>query len=195
MSKVGGQRNFGYGKTLAWAAKNALQDRFGSGRFATQATHRERWSSFVTFSKAAGIKDAGNITREHIEAYAQNLLSSVNVILGALRGDQVLRVSPAQSVGERSNVRSVAPVSLDREKVTAAVQSLLAKDEARVAAIILLARELGLRFREASMMDAKQTLRQAQDKGRVNVTEGTKRRTGARDGSMGADHAASASRT
>ena len=35
MSKVGGGRNFGYGKRLDWAAKNALHDRYGSGHFST----------------------------------------------------------------------------------------------------------------------------------------------------------------
>ncbi len=191
MGKVGGQRNFGYGKTMAWAAKNALHDRYGCGRFATQATHLERWNQFVVFIKALGIKDARNVTGKHISeyahqlstlvqcksmsvAYAQNLLSSVNVVLESMRGDQLLRVSPAELVGERSNVRQVAPVSKNREKVNATIHSLIEKNEKRVAAIVLLARELGLRFREASLIDAKQALHQAREKGYINITEGTK---------------------
>ena len=29
MGNVGGNRNYGYGKQLAWAGKNALADRYG----------------------------------------------------------------------------------------------------------------------------------------------------------------------
>ena len=31
MDKVGGNRNYGYGKQLAWAGKNALADYYGEG--------------------------------------------------------------------------------------------------------------------------------------------------------------------
>lgn len=51
MSKVGGGRNFGYGKRLAWAGKNALNDRYGSGHYGTVASHLQRWNLFVTFLK------------------------------------------------------------------------------------------------------------------------------------------------
>jgi hypothetical protein len=46
--------------------------------------------------------------------------------------------------------------------------------EAQTAAIATLARDLGLRFREASLLDAKGALKQAQTLGKINVTEGTK---------------------
>ncbi len=42
MGKIGGTRNFGYGKQMAWAGKNALHDRYGEGHYGTQAAHEER---------------------------------------------------------------------------------------------------------------------------------------------------------
>ena len=104
MGKVGGERNFGYGKKMDWAGKNALADRYGDGHYATRAAHIERWGRFVSYAKTAGIKDARAMTREVIVAYgeclagqvksgtmavayAQNLLSSVNVILETMRAD------------------------------------------------------------------------------------------------------------
>lgn len=42
MGNVGGNRNYGYGKQLVWAGKNALVDRYGQGHFSTRATHEER---------------------------------------------------------------------------------------------------------------------------------------------------------
>lgn len=37
MRKVGGHRNFGYGKQMAWAGKQALKDRHGDGHYGTAA--------------------------------------------------------------------------------------------------------------------------------------------------------------
>ncbi|MCP5002065.1 MAG: integrase, partial [Hyphomicrobiales bacterium] len=141
MGKVGGERNFGYGKKLDWAGKNALADRYGSGHYATRAAHVERWGQFVSYAKAEGIKDARAMTHEVIVAYgeclagqvdsgtmavayAQNLLSSVNVILETMRGDRQLRVSPAALVGKRRHVRDTAPAGLDRARVNAATAAL-----------------------------------------------------------------------
>ena len=107
-------------------------------------------------------------------SYAQNLLSSVNVVLEAIRGDSLVRVSPSELVGERNNVRQETPAGLERERLQQAVSDLRYRGEARVAAVAELARELGLRFREASLLDARSALQQASQKGAVNITEGTK---------------------
>ena len=63
MSNVGGNRNYGYGKQLAWAGKNALADRYGQGHFSTRAAHEERWNRFARFLKTQGINDARKITQ------------------------------------------------------------------------------------------------------------------------------------
>jgi hypothetical protein len=191
MGKVGGARNFGYGKKMDWAGRNALVDRYGDGHYATRAAHVERWGQFVSHAKGEGIKDARVVTREMIDAYgvylagqvgagnmavayAQNLLSSVNVVLETMRGDRQLWVSPAALVGERRHVRESGPAGLDRKQVRAAVAALQNRDQARVASVIELARDLGLRFREASLLNVQSAVGQARTLGRVNITAGTK---------------------
>ena len=192
MGKVGGERNFGFGKQMAWAGAQALQDRYGDGHYATVAAHTERWGQFADWVKTMeGIRDARDVTLETAVAcgeslaeqvrqgtlavaYAQNLLSTVNVVLEALRGDRIMRVSPAGLVGERRNVRERMPAGLDRTSVQQCAQSLRAKGHDRVAAVVELARDLGLREREASLLDARAALRQAETRGEVNVTAGTK---------------------
>ena len=191
MGKIGGRRNFGYGKQMEWAGKNALAARYGDGHYATGAVLVERWGQFAAYAKAAGIRDARNVTNGLIAsygeqlagqvrsgdmavAYAQNLLSTVNVVLESMRCDRALRVSPAALVGDRTNVRDTAPTGLDRRDVDSAAEALRERGETRVAAVAELARELGLRFREASMLDARKALGQATSLGRVNVTQGTK---------------------
>ena len=102
MGNVGGNRNYGYGKQLAWAGKNALADRYGQGHFSTRATHEERWNQFAYYLKEQGINDTRKITltvlNRHNQflkdlvskgeisvAYAQNRLSTVNVVLETMR--------------------------------------------------------------------------------------------------------------
>ncbi len=192
MAKVGGGRNFGFGKQMAWAGKQALQDRYGDGHYATVAAHAERWGQFAAWAKAElGLRDARDVdpsvvtaygealaervgAADHSVAYAQNLLSTVNVVLEALRGDRLVRVSPAALVGQRSHVRTEPPRGLDRAAVNRCVTHLEERGHPRLAAVVDLARSLGLRAREASMLDARAALRQATERQAVNVTAGTK---------------------
>ncbi len=191
MDKVGGKRNYGYGKQLAWAGKQALADYYGSGKFGTRATHEERWQQFVSFLKHEGIKDARHIRLQAIEnyathlrqlveqeemkvAYAQNLLSTVNVVMEAMRKDKVLTIKPAQWVGNRSNVRTTVPVTLAPSCTDKPFQRLRLHGQERTLHIAQLTRTFGLRFKEASLLNAKQALRQAEQLGRINITLGTK---------------------
>lgn len=190
MARFNGVRNFGYGKQMAYAGHRALREAY-QGHYATVAAHSERWGQFARWCKGQGLRDARHLTLEVIEAYgrtlagqvqegqlkvayAQNLLSSVNVTLGILRGDERIRLCPSAWVGQRSTVRTTAPASLDRERMARAVEDLWAAGHHRAASILELARDLGLREREAALLDAREALRQAQGQGRINVTEGTK---------------------
>ncbi len=76
MGKVGGQRNFGYGKQMAWAGKNALAERYGEGHFGTRAAHEERWARFAACAAGTGIKDCRAVTRETVTSYGRSLLSA-----------------------------------------------------------------------------------------------------------------------
>ncbi|MBK8025191.1 MAG: integrase domain-containing protein [Chloroflexi bacterium] len=71
-------------------------------------------------------------------------------------------------------MRNSAPAGMERDRVERAVQVLTGKGEMHTAAVAILARDLGLRFREASLLDAKGAVKQAQTLGQINVTEGTK---------------------
>jgi len=191
MGNIGGTRNYGYGKQLAWAGKNALADRYGQGHFSTRATHEDRWNQFACYLKEQCINDARKIDKTTVQqyaqylkqlvnsgdvrvAYAQNILSTVNVVLETMRKDNALTIKPAQHVGERTSVRSKAPRTDDRRQLIKPILTLSANNEGRVAAIALLARDFGLRFKEASMLDTKKALQQANRLGRINITQGTK---------------------
>jgi|SaaInl5LU_22_DNA_1037371.scaffolds.fasta_scaffold15204_1 hypothetical protein len=191
MGNIGGNRNYGYGKQLAWAGKNALADRYGQGHFATRATHEERWNQFARFLKTEGINDARNIDQFTLEryanylgtlvnseeikvAYAQNLLSTVNVVLTTMRKDTVLNIKPALWVGNRSNVRRTVPNSLEQSTLKLPADLLIESGQLAVAITAQLTRAFGLRFKEASLLNARQALQQAKRLGRINIINGTK---------------------
>ena len=192
MMKTAERRNFGYGKQMAWAGKQALRDRYGNGRYGTVAGHTERWRQFVAWCRDEhGIRDARSVDRSTVKAYgsgladkvttktmsvsyAQSLLSSVNVVLASMRGDRRIRVAPAALVGRRTHSRLQAPAGLDRQAVRQCADQLRQNGHERIASVVELARALGLRLREASMLDARVALRQAMKQGTVNITAGTK---------------------
>lgn len=192
MNRVGGHRNFGYGKQMDWAGRQALSDRYGNGHYGTVAGHAERWRQFVSWCREereirdANLVDLGIVSEygqglaEKVAAdqlsvtYAQNLLSTVNVVLEAMRGDRQVQVAPAALVGQRSRVRTDPPAGLDRGAVRKCADHLRMNGHERIAATVEVARALGLRLREASMLDARAALGQAVKHGAVNITAGTK---------------------
>ncbi len=113
MTKYRSTRNFGFGKQMAFAGRRALQERYGGGHHATVAAHAERWRRFAAWAnEARGLRDTQQVDKAVLSAYgdelanqvsqsrlsrsyAQNLLSTVNVVLESLRGDRMIRVSPA----------------------------------------------------------------------------------------------------
>jgi hypothetical protein len=182
MKKVGGHRNFGYGKQMDWAGRQALRDRYGNGHYGTVAGHAERWRRFATWCRdEREIRDAQSVDTNIVEdygrslnkevaagmspAYAQNLLSTVNVVLESMRRDQRIRVAPAAFVG---------PAGLDQKVVRQCADQLRQNGHERVAATVEVARALGLRLKEASLLNARVALGQVKKHGAVNITAGTK---------------------
>jgi hypothetical protein len=176
---------------MEWAGKQALRNRDGAGRYATVAAHAGRWRQFAAWCREAhDVRDARAVDRDVVQdygrmladrvaadqvsvAYAQNLLSTVNVVMESMRGDRQVRIAPATVVGQRRLVRSEAPAGLDRDAVRQCADHLRSAGYEQVAAVVELAREFGLRLREASMLDAKAALRQAGGSGtRAFITFG-----------------------
>jgi hypothetical protein len=191
MGKYASSRNFGYGKSMSYAGSQAVADRFGGGHFNSVAAHSSRFGQFTDYLKDEGIRDTKDVEQSTVEAYgqqladkveagemsvsyAQNLLSSVNVTLSALRGDETIKVSPASLVGERSHVRMEAPGGLDRTTVQTAIASMREAGLGRAAAVAGLAREFGVREREATLGNLERWSKEAKQQGAINITDGTK---------------------
>lgn len=198
MARVGKRagRNFGFGRQLSYAGPQALRDLFGDGHFSTVKAHSDRWQAFVRWCRSdegPRLNDARQIDREILMRYAtylreqvdqgnvgiataQNRLSSVNRTMAALRGDQYVKIpSPSQALGlQRSTVRTVTPQGQDRQHIERITQALRDQGQHRVCAIVHLARETGMRLREAILADLPRLQREAQRLGKINIQDGTK---------------------
>lgn len=129
-----------------------------------------------------------HITQDHVSQYTehmkaanlsvatmQNRISTINVILNHAREGSWQKISPRETVGEaRSQVRTEAPVMLDRAVYAAAKSDLMAAGYVRAAAVLALARELGMRSEEAAKADLDRLSKEASALGKVDVQEGTK---------------------
>lgn len=189
-------RNFGAGqRDMGKAAGVFLSQAVDRGElsFSSADTIQDRFSQFSQFAKEQGIgrmerveadilQTYGRELAEKVEAgelsasYAQNLVSAVNSVMGLATRGEWQSVSPTKDCGiaERSFLRQEAPDALDRKTYESARDSVHDSLGDRAAAIVELARELGLRSKEASFLDAKSAYAEAKETGKVTISEGTK---------------------
>lgn len=169
-------RNYG-ASTRDMSRAAAFFSKQVSESYSTQATLSQRFDQFVEFAKESGISRLEQVTQETVLAYAdslkeselsastqQNYLSAVNVIMEQARGDQEVRVTGKEAeLEQRSGVATEYKGHVERGELSARTQ-----------AIVDLARNFGLRFEEASKLDARSALEEAQKTGSVTIENGTK---------------------
>lgn len=187
-------RNYGLGtRDMAQAGRMALAQACKRGElsFSSVDTISDRWAQFATYAKADGVGRMERITVELVQqygrglaeqvkagqlspAYAQNLISGVNSVLHQVR--EWRSVSPTKDcqIPERSHVRDTPPQGIERDGLGRALDALRDAGQHRSAAVAELARELGLRSKEASLLDAGKAFKEAENRGVVTISEGTK---------------------
>lgn len=182
------KRNFGTQQRdpmrAASVLLNASRDAGGTS-FSTVATVLQRFDKFVCFARERGVSRLDKITRLLVQSYAvflrdsdysaayqQNLLSAVNTVLTKGYERQNQRWQPvtgrAEGLSRRDNVR--------KSPTTSKEQLLQAQaDMPEHAAVVAgLARELGLRSKEAALLNARAALKEAKEKLLVTIVDGTK---------------------
>lgn len=182
------KRNFGYGRRMDYAGKQALRERYGGGHFGTVATHADRWGRFCNWAKEHDVKDMQRVTADLVREFArdleadelavatrQNHVSTINTVMLHASGGGWEKLSPREVVGEsRHSVREDPPMPLNRELHDQAVISMQDAGMDRAAAVADLAREFGVRSEEAVLANLNRWKTEAETFGRVNVQEGAK---------------------
>jgi hypothetical protein len=158
--------------------------------FSSAATIADRWSKFVDWIKEnheigrmekienSMLVDYGQELSEDVKAgelsapYAQNLVSAVNSVMRLATKNGWESISPTKDCGiaQRNHARLTIPSGIDRELVESALAAL----PLRSAAVVELCRDLGLRSKEASLINAKAAFKEASKTGIATISEGTK---------------------
>lgn len=182
------KRNFGTQQRdpmrAASVLLNASRDAGGTS-FSTVATVLQRFDKFVGFARERGISRLDKVTKllvqnyaaflrdsDYTAAYQQNLLSAVNTVLARGYESQGQRWQPvtgrAEGLSRRDNVRK-SPTTSKKQLLQA--QADMSEHASVVAG---LARELGLRSKEAALLNARAALKEAKEKLLVTIVDGTK---------------------
>lgn len=185
-------KNFGLGsrdmsKAAAFALKGAARE--GGMGFSHAAETARNFAHFAAFAREHGVKQMEYVSRELVTYYgqqlaervshgeiaqghAQNSLSAVNTVMRIATGNQWHTVSATRDAGieQRSAVRETPPSGVDRSQLANALTAL----SERGASVVELARELGLRSKEVSLLNAHAALREASVRGAVTISDGTK---------------------
>lgn len=185
-------RNFGLGsrdmcKAAQFALNNTVQES-GMG-FSHAAGTGRNFAKFAEFARDNGVKQMEYVSRELVieygqqladrvsnneigQGHAQNVVSAINTVMRIATQGDWQRVSPTRecSIDQRSAIRETPPTGLDRTQLERGIAAL----SERGVAIAELARELGLRTKEASLLNAQAALREATSQGVVTISDGTK---------------------
>jgi hypothetical protein len=190
--KGGRGNNFGLqtrdmGKAGGFAMNREVANKAAS--FSTAATITDRFNQFAQHAKEEGLRRLEEVSRDLVTsygqgladqvangelspAYAQNLVSAVNTVMNAATRGQWQSVSPTREclIAQRTNVRQTPATSIDRGRFEVAQAATTERGQA----VVGLARDLGLRSKEASLINAKSALNEARNTGKVTIVYGTK---------------------
>jgi site-specific recombinase XerC len=193
---MSGTRNYNLGtRDMADAALIALSNSANQKMIGetTVSDYAGRFSQFVEFAKENGVGRlekispalvleygrglADKVDSEDLKAStAQNLVSSVNKVMEIVTNGAWESVGPVRDCGisQRTAIREATPPCLDRQVFNAAISELQNRDLQRQVSVSELARELGLRSKESSLLDARKAFSEATKTGVVTLTLGTK---------------------
>lgn len=187
-------RNYGLGtRNMEQAGSKALARACSRGElsFSSVATVADRWAIFCRFAKAKSIGRMERVTPELLRqygqglahqvrgeemsaSYAQNLVSAVNTVMRLVRCWPQVSPTIACGICERSNVRGEPPGGIDRAQLARATRTLREAGHHRGAATAELAREFGLRSKEASLLNVQDACLMAQSDQQIIISAGTK---------------------
>lgn len=182
-------KNYGYAFSVERAVEKIIQAQ--ARGYGTIRAKRVRLQYLVDFLQAQGITDLEKVKFSHLQqfaeyiqdlmqekdwspAYAQNILSDANRLLGFVRKQRAFRVSPSATTGKRPWTRTTPPTGMALAGVLDCVEAMRKQGLPRGALIVLMARMFGMRLRETVLADIPRLYREGIRHGVINIQEGTK---------------------
>lgn len=194
-------RNYGSGSRNMNVAGNLLlgKDRkSGNISYSTMAAYSIAWNCFCKWCAIREVKKMENVSFSLVKMYgneqadmvdadeivagtAQNKICAINTVMHRAthklpQNERWITVSATDDCGipMRNGIRHEAPIALDRSTYEKALAIVAKKFGAKGRAIVELCREWGLRSKEASLLDAKKAVAEAENRGWITITKGTK---------------------
>lgn len=183
--------NFGLGaRQLDKALINASLENLGGVK---NNTHKARLAACRDFAKfikeETNVKRLNLLTKNHVIQYAEDLrerfelgdnissktardyLSHINVCLRQARGDNKITVLATKEMDfpPKNGIETI-----DRSTSKALHSQIVNQASRPVATVAQLQRNLGLRFREAALLDSQKALKEYQRAGGITIEKGTK---------------------
>lgn len=185
------KKNFGYGKSMSYACKQALTEYYNGGHFGTSAKYAKSFKILIKYLKSKNISDINNIKKDDFIDFAnyiksekekkrfcvksaQNIISGCNCVLRIIRGDNYFFLSPKKYAGPRTDQLKCLPKWLEKDKQKAAYDYLMKKDNNLDYLLIRFIDLTGCRLEEACKQNYKARLCEAKKTGYIDITEGTK---------------------
>ncbi len=196
------QVNYGKGESLGYAADVAIDDFYTrASHFNTRATHKQRVKTFIKYCKQASMRDFRDIDKPFILqfgvyvkgrlesdhkwpdgsvdkrisiAYAHNVISTVNILMRAFRGDDQLKISGREVLGVCRKGLRTREIQADVVDMQHAANRAIAAGFELGAAVMMLARAWGMRVREAILQDLDRMQREIVATGEATILEGCK---------------------
>lgn len=182
-------KNYGYAFSVERAVQKIIQAQ--ARGYGTIRAKRIRLKYFVRFVQVEGITDLEKVKFSDLQhfaqqiqqlmqendwspAYAQNIISDANRLLGFVRKQRAFRLSPSAYTGKRPWTRTAPPTGMELVGVLSCVEEMRNRGLQRCALIVLMARIFGMRLRETVLADIPRLYREAMRQGTINVQEGTK---------------------
>ncbi|MBJ6137939.1 integrase domain-containing protein [Marinobacter litoralis] len=177
-------------KSLIARARHSLRPLVADGTlsYSSYGSIVDRWLVFVNFLVAREeIPKVEEISKDLViefsksladtqPSYAQNVISSINTVMKALTDGDWVTVSPVRDclIARRCNVRTTQPSGMDDHQINKALKQLENAHLSRGRVVALAAKTFGLRVKEATLLDYKQSLQQALSDGYIDIRLGTK---------------------
>lgn len=180
------------GKAAKFAILDAVRNKWISGDTGNRLV--SSFSAFLEHIRGYSIRDLNKVQLEHVQSFGKhvamrcggtvdnsltpksgrNLISNVNRVLEIMRGDRSLHINP------RDFILTGSPQRICRETPEAAEIAALERWGAmgemgeRIECVNEICRTLGLRFEEATKINARVALMEGTKNGAITVSYGTK---------------------
>lgn len=185
------KKNNGWDNKIRQSIYRAVHNRYQNKSKATIDKHLVNSKHLRQFLHSQDITDIMNMSGEQYLVFCQGItedvkkgvkkiktgqqiISSCNQVLIAVRGDKKRWQSPSKTVGKRSDIRKTKPKTLNKRNLQRALAELNRRGHDLDVLLIECIIKTGMRIKEACLQNYRDRLSEILKFGKLNITQGSK---------------------